>query len=327
MSAPPLIIAIPSKGRLMEAAADYFARSGLAVNRSGGARNYTGTLDGLDGVEVRFMSAVEIASSLISGDIHLGITGRDLLHEQTHEPDEVVAPLSALGFGHADVVVAVPQAWVDVSTMADLGEVTTDFRRRHHRPLRVATKFFSLTRSYFADRGILDYRIVESLGATEGAPAAGTAEIIVDITSSGATLTANKLKILDDGVILNSEAFLTASISAEWSHEALDLVTDVLDRIAARERAGRLSEVRFASNNLDRSALEKAISKCGGTAPYGMPADGDRETVVHVAPQSAYGLINELRALGCDSLTVHRLDYIYTDRNPLFDTLKRELKI
>ncbi len=327
MSKTPLILAIPSKGRLMDAAADYFARSGLAVKRSGGSRNYTGRLDGLDGVEVRFMSAAEIATSLISGDIHLGITGRDLLHEQTHEPDEVVAPLSALGFGHADVVVAVPQAWVDVSTMADLSEVTTDFRARHHRPLRVATKFFSLTRTYFADKGILDYRIVESLGATEGAPAAGTAEIIVDITSSGATLTANKLKILDDGVILNSEAFLTASVGADWSDAALALAADVLDRIAARERAGRLSEVRFACNDIARSALEKVISKSGGTTPYGMPVDGDRETVIHIAPERAYGLITDLRGLGCNSLTVHRLDYIYTDKNPLFDALKLKLKI
>jgi ATP phosphoribosyltransferase len=311
----------------MEASAEYFAASGLAVNRTGGSRNYIGSLSGIEGVEVRFMSAAEIATGLIAGDVHLGITGRDLLHEQTQEPDDVVAPLSALGFGHADVVVAVPQSWIDVSTMADLAEVTTDFRASHHRPLRVATKFFSLTRAFFADNGILDYRIVESLGATEGAPAAGTAEIIVDITSSGATLEANKLKILEDGVILNSEAFLTASIGAPWPKEALDLAASILDRIAARERAVRLSEVRFAAQQLDGADLEKNLAKFAATLPFGMPGEGEQETVVHIVSQQAYGLVAKLRSLGCTSLSVHQLDYVYTDKNPLFEALKVELKI
>lgn len=191
-----LILALPSKGRLMEAAEEYFLEAGLKIQRHGGMRRYQGAIKGIDGVEVRFLSASEIASGLIKGDIHLGITGRDLLHEKVPEPDTCVAPLSALNFGHADVIVAVPEAWLDVDTMADLVEVAAEIRQESGPMLRVATKFVNMTRSFFAAHGLVDYRIVESLGATEGAPAAGTAEAIVDITSSGATLTANHLKIL-----------------------------------------------------------------------------------------------------------------------------------
>jgi ATP phosphoribosyltransferase len=119
------------------------------------------------------------------------------------------AILARLGFGRADVVVAVPDSWIDVDTMADLDDVAADFRHRHGRRLRIATKYWRLTQRFFSQlHGIQVYRIVESLGATEGAPAAGQADVIVDITTSGSTLRANRLKVLSDGVILRSEACL-----------------------------------------------------------------------------------------------------------------------
>src|SRR6202044_2264126 len=121
---------------------------------------------------------------------------------------------------NANVVVAVPQAWIDVKTMADLEDVASAFRARRGERMRVATKYINLTRHFFAERHVTDYRIVESLGATEGAPAAGGAELIVDITTTGATLAANALKILDDGVILRSQANLVASLAANWSASA-----------------------------------------------------------------------------------------------------------
>ncbi len=124
-------------------------------------------------------------------------------------PDDTsVQILLKLGFGPADVVVAVPECWLDVATMADLDEIAESFYERHGRRLRAATKYHNLTRRFFAEKGVTGYRIVESLGATEGAPAAGIAEIIVDITTTGSTLAANSLKILDDGVILKSSAVL-----------------------------------------------------------------------------------------------------------------------
>ncbi|MBI2717906.1 MAG: ATP phosphoribosyltransferase [Rhizobiales bacterium] len=215
-----LTLAIPSKGRLMEAAAERLARAGLAIERLGAKRGYRGRLAGLDTVEVAFLSASEIAQKLKDGKVDLGITGADLLHETIAPGDPSTKILLGLGFGPANVVVAVPECWLDVASMADLDEVSESFYERHGRRLRVATKYHNLTRRFFAEKGVTGYRIVESLGATEGAPAAGLAEIIVDITTTGSTLAANHLKILDDGVILKSTAVFAATRAASTDPRA-----------------------------------------------------------------------------------------------------------
>jgi ATP phosphoribosyltransferase len=199
-----LTIGIPSKGRLMESAAALFEKAGYKIERLGMDRGYRGKLSGLEHVEIAFLSASEIASNLKDGKIEAGITGEDLLREAMPNPDIALR----LGFGSANVVVAVPECWLDVAVMADLDDVAEQFYKNHGRRLRVATKYLNLTRRFFAEKGVTGYRIVESLGATEGAPGAGTAELIVDITTSGATLQANQLKILDDGLILGSCAVL-----------------------------------------------------------------------------------------------------------------------
>ena len=207
-----ITLAIPSKGRLMEATAELLAKAGFTIDRLGADRGYRGVLRGLDGVEIAFLSASEIAQNLRDGKVDLGVTGQDLLIEKIAPDDEAVQLLVRLGFGPADVVVAVPECWLDVATMADLDEIAESFYERHGRRLRVATKYHNLTRRFFAEQGVTGYRIVESLGATEGAPAAGIAEIIVDITTTGSTLAANAMKILDDGVILKSCAVLAGRV-------------------------------------------------------------------------------------------------------------------
>jgi ATP phosphoribosyltransferase len=218
-----LILALPSKGRLMEQCANAFAKVGLAVSKSGSARGYQGEIAGWPDVEVSFVSSSEIAQFLRSGKCHLGVTGEDLLREQIADCDERVRFIAPLGFGFADVVVAAPDCWIDVRRMGDLEEMSASYYRVHGRRIRVATKYMNMTRRFFATKGITGYRIVESLGATEGAPAAGLAELIVDITTTGATLRDNGLRVLDDGVILKSQANLCASKSATWTpaHEAL----------------------------------------------------------------------------------------------------------
>jgi ATP phosphoribosyltransferase len=203
-----LTLAMPSKGRLLEAAEARFERAGLAVERTGLERGYQGRIADLEDVEVTFLSAVEIAQALKDGSIALGVTGEDLLRDAVPDGAGAIEVILRLGFGQADVVVAVPQCWLDVATMADLDDVAVVFHARHGRRLRIATKYPALTRRWFAEKGVTGYRIVESAGATEGAPAAGTAEAIVDITTTGSTLRANRLKVLDDGVILKSEAVL-----------------------------------------------------------------------------------------------------------------------
>ncbi|MBX8825929.1 ATP phosphoribosyltransferase [Ochrobactrum sp. SFR4] len=205
-------LALPSKGRLKEQTIAVMAKAGLHVVLPEDDRNYRARIEGVDDVDILFLSASEIARELGYGTVDLGVTGEDLIRETLARADEKVQIETQLGFGHADVIVAVPEVWHDVATMADLDDVAADFRQRHGRRLRIATKYWRLTQQFFSQKhGIQVYRIVESLGATEGAPAAGSADIIVDITSTGSTLRANRLKILDDGIMLKSQACLVSA--------------------------------------------------------------------------------------------------------------------
>ena len=211
-----ITIALPSKGRMKEDSAAIFQRAGMKIVAVGNDRSYRGRVEGVDDIEIAFLSASEISRELGAGSVDFGVTGEDLVREGLADADARVEFCARLGFGHADVIVAVPDIWLDVETMADLGDVAAEFRTRHGRRLAIATKYWRLTQQFFSgSHGIQLYRIVESLGATEGAPAAGQADIIVDITSTGSTLRANHLKILSDGVILRSEACLVRARKPE----------------------------------------------------------------------------------------------------------------
>ena len=203
-----ILLALPSKGRLMEKTQELFMQAGLPILRGDTVREYRAVLREIPQIEIVFLSAQESVIALRDGAVDMAVSGEDLLHETLEEPEKTCQTMLKLGFGQTDVVVAVPRCWMDVATMADLEEVAIAFHARHRRRLRVATKYISLTRRWFLEMGISGYRSVESLGATEGTPAAGTAEVVVDITTTGATLRANGLKILDDGLILRSEAAL-----------------------------------------------------------------------------------------------------------------------
>ncbi len=227
-----ITIALPSKGRMKEDASAVFQRAGMKIVAVGNDRSYRGRVEGVDDIEIAFLSASEISREVGAGTVDFGVTGEDLVREELADADARVEFSARLGFGHADVIVAVPEIWYDVDTMADLADVAADFRARHGRRLAIATKYWRLTQSFFSgSHGIQLYRIVESLGATEGAPAAGQADIIVDITSTGSTLRANHLKILSDGVILRSEACLVRNRKPE--HEGNATVERIISAIRA----------------------------------------------------------------------------------------------
>ncbi|MBO6755182.1 MAG: ATP phosphoribosyltransferase [Roseibium sp.] len=316
-----LTIAIPSKGRLQENTNGFFARAGLKVLRPGGARNYRGAVKGLPGVEIAFLSASEIAGALADGTVHFGVTGLDLVHESIADPDRAIHLVTPLGFGQADVVVAVPKAWIDVDTMADLNDVASDFRSRHGRRLRVATKYVTLTRAYFARHGIADYRIVESAGATEGTPAAGAAELIVDITTTGATLEANNLKILTDGVILKSQAHLVASVAADWNGDALGAARAVLDRVCAEETARDMRRIRASLK--DKKAAIAATADLGAT-PF---SDSEGTGVLELlCPKSKVAdCAGLLISHGAERVTAEAVEYIFRADNPLYEPLAAKL--
>lgn len=256
-----LTIAIPSKGRLKDNAEAWLAASGFKLRQKGGGRGYSAELGGLPDADVMLLSAREIAQGLIEGQLHIGITGEDLLHDLAGSFERDVSVLRRLGFGGADVIVAVPASWLDVDTMADLEAAGALFRQRHGRRMRVATKYLKLTRQFFAAKAVGEYRLIESPGATEAAPAAGTAEVIVDITSTGATLKANDLKILDDGVILESQASLVGAQTANWSDEALATLRVFLDGVEATAEAKSMSRLEADSPIPESKLSELGLTK------------------------------------------------------------------
>jgi len=316
----PLIIAVPSKGRLQENANGFFDRAGLKIIRPGGQRNYRGAIAGIDGVEIAFLSASEISRELAAGTVHLGVTGLDQIRETIADPDAAAHVITPLGFGHADLVVAVPEAWIDVRSMTDLYDVASDFRHRHGRRLAIATKYVHLTRDFFASHGIADYRIVESQGATEGAPASGAAELIVDITTTGSTLTANHLKILSDGVILRSQACLIAALNAGWSEEHQARLRQILDRVSAEELARTTREIR-ASIKLDAAQQAQAVSDFGCFDV----AQADGRMSLHCPQNNVNACLDWLRGLGADTVTISRHDYVFRSANDLYDALVPKL--
>lgn len=319
-----LILAVPSKGRIMEDAYDFFKAIGTPVKRPRSAREYVGQIANVPSVDVRFMSSSEIAAALHTGAIHIGVTGEDLLREKapsTDVFDENIVLIKALGFGFADLVVAIPNAWIDVRTMSDLEDITHDFRARHHRPLRIATKYLALTRAFFAANGISDYRIVESSGATEGAPAAGLAEAIVDITTTGATLAANNLRIIQDGVMLKSEVQMAAARKAVWTGPQRQALARILGRVSAHETAETSQIIRFR-HAIDAADLKNLISdNPGAKVMDATPFGGE----ILCANAQVDAVVTALRASGSSDITVDRAQYIFTDASPLFDAVNQKL--
>jgi ATP phosphoribosyltransferase len=214
-----LKLGVPSKGRLMEKTFDWFGARGISLRKSGSDREYAAAVDGFEGLELVLLSAGEIPRELESGNIHLGVTGSDLVREKLANWDSRVAELAPMGFGGADLIVAVPQAWVDVNTLDDLDATAAAFRQKHGFRLRIATKYHRLVREFLREQGVADYQIVDSQGATEGTVKNETAEAIADITSTGETLRANGLKILDDGLIHASQATLFRGRRNDWTDE------------------------------------------------------------------------------------------------------------
>ena len=224
-----LRIAIPAKGRLLADAVNWFQSKGIEISMPGSVREYSGVVTGAGEVEVLRISASEIPGGLVNGDYHIGITGTDLVHEKIPAWKTHVEEIALLGFGRADLVVAVPKVWVDVRTLDDLDEVAAQFRSRHGRRLRIATKYRSLLREFLGRNGVADYQIVLSQGATEGSVANQTAEAIADIVSTGETMRVNGLKPIEDGVILRSQATLYLSNNARLNRlERLSLKQLVL---------------------------------------------------------------------------------------------------
>ena len=312
-----LIFAIPSKGRLKEQVEAWLRDCGLSLQVSGGARGYVAELKGAPDVQVRLLSAGDIAEALDAGEVHLGVTGEDLLRERGPEIDRRALLLRPLGFGRADLVVAAPKSWLDVDTMADLEEVAHDYLARTGRRLRVATKYLAQTRAWFARHGVVDYRITESSGATEGAPASGAAELVVDITTTGATLAANGLKVLSDGLILRSQAQLAASLKAAWSKPQLAAAERLLRIVEARTAALASATLTWPATGTPAEAKVVDALVAAGASP--------RPNGLLIAAKAAAAAARALTAAGLGPVTVAQPDFVFDVECDAFAELKNQV--
>ncbi|MDT8854586.1 ATP phosphoribosyltransferase [Paracoccaceae bacterium Fryx2] len=233
-----LKIGVPSKGRLMEKTFEWFGARGITMRQAGAEREYSGAVEGIGGVDLVLLSAGEIPRELAAGRVHLGVTGSDLVRDKLADWPAQVAELAPLGFGHADLIIAVPACWIDVDTLDDLDAAAAAFRAAHGHRLRIATKYHRLVREFLTANGVADYQLVDSQGATEGTVKNLTAEAIADITSSGETLRANHLKVLSDGLVHQSQAVLFASRSADWEAGNRAVLAGLAGRIGVAVPAG-----------------------------------------------------------------------------------------
>jgi len=317
MSASPLVIGLPSKGRTKEPTEAWLAESGFRLEVEGGERGYRATLAGLPDVQVQLLPASDIAVGVDAGDLHLGVIGEDLLRERGEGVDARVMLVRALGFGRADLVVAAPRSWIDVEDMADVGEVASAYLARTGRRLRVATKYTVQTRAFFARLGIVDYRIVESTGATEGAPGAGTAELIVDITTTGATLRDNGLKVVSDGLILKSQFQLAAGLTADWNAAHLQTVRRFLGAVEARARARRLALLAWPveQGEIAERATEGFLARGASRRANGLLAE----------TEDLFDIATALSAAGVGPVSVTRPEFAFEPVSPAAEALARRL--
>ena len=328
------VLALPSKGRLQEQCINFLSGCGFDVRRVGNGREYVARMVGVDDVDVIFLRPEEIPNRVEQGDAHAGLTGEDLYREYGEGTPTSTLVMSKLGFGGARLVVAVPQSWVDVASMGDLDEAAMLFHQRHGRSLRVATKFTRLTRAFFADSGITEYSLVESSGATEGAPASGVADFVVDLTSTGTTLAENHLKEISGGTVLQTEVCLIASLrNAPWSQKVIAAFEHLVEQIEARIRATSRLVLRFSVPNKASAELKQQLTDKYGCVlslwsetPAPPSAAGRIAVVAYCQRAKLYGVVKFLKSLDAGGIIVDRGEFIFEGSSPAFETFKQALK-
>ncbi len=209
-----LNIGIPSKGRLRKDVLNIFKKNKLNLISERGERDLLGSIKQFKNIKILYLHAREIIERLGDGSLDIGFSGFDLLKESEINTQKKINVLKRYDFGKATLVVAIPDPWIDVQTVADLEEIAFEFKDKKKKRLRVATKYPNLTREFLFSKGVTQFKLIDSLGATEAYPFTGSSEIITDITSTGETLKANNLRILKDGEILRSEACMMISKSS-----------------------------------------------------------------------------------------------------------------
>jgi ATP phosphoribosyltransferase len=327
-------MALPSKG-MEQQTLDFLALCGLKVSRPN-PRQYRATIPALAGLEVMFQRVTDVFDKVAEGSVDLGITGFDVLKEHQREDDGVLTLVEKLGYAGCALVLAVPEGWIDVSSVIDVAEISAEFRRRG-RDLRVATKYPNLTRQFLFNNGINYYTIVESDGALEAAPALNAADIIVDIVSSGVTLRENRLKRVLGGTIVDSEACLIANGSAlRASPEKLEIVRQLLEMIEAQMRSRDFYSLTGNIRGDSAEAVARRVTSHtevaglrGPTISKVYPKLGGEEgwyaATVVVQSKLLLQAIDALRRAGASDVSVLQLRYMFEAKCGTFQALRRKL--
>jgi len=332
-----ITFALPSKGAIAEPTLNFLKDCGLRVDKPN-QRQYTGTLPAISDVTVLFQRVTDILYKVADGTAELGITGLDVVREHPHE--NLIVIHDRLGYGHCSLVVAIPETWVDVETMVDLLDVTLDFREYHHRNIRIATKYATLARQFLHRHGLHHFTLVKAEGAIEAAPTLGYADIIIDVTQTGTTLRENHLKILHDGVILESQVCLIGNRPALQSNpDALDRVRILLEyidgalngrgyyQVTANIQGLNAEDVadKVASNPLTQGLQGPTIAPIYNSN-IDSAVDGKWYTVtIIVSNKNLLTSVEHLRAIGGTQTIVTPVRYVFMEESPTYRTLLQQL--
>lgn len=331
-------LALPSKGAIADPTINFFRDCGLRIEKPN-QRQYTGFLPSIPSIAVLFQRVTDVLYKVADDTAQIGVTGLDIVHEHPH-PDIVVIH-DRLGYGYCSLVVAVPESWVDADNMLDVAEIALDFREHKRRNLRVATKYPTLTRQFFHRQGIHHFTLVNAEGAIEAAPTLGYADIIVDLTQTGTTLRENHLKVIPDGVILESQACLIGNRTALMQRSGvLRDVRVLLEYIDAALNGRNYYQVtaniagESAQAVAEKVALNAATRGLQGPtiAPiFGvdLPPDGSSSwftATIIIAAGDLLQAIEHLRAIGGTQTTVTPVRYVFLEQSPHFVKLVETLQ-
>lgn len=327
-----LRLALPSKGEMEEPTLRFLESCGLAVERPN-VRQYTASIGGLPQALVIFQRSADIPAKVEEGSADLGITGLDSVREFCREGSDLLVLVEDLGYSSCELVVAVPDAWVDVITLSDLVDLSLELREKG-RELRIATKYPRLVQQFFSSHGLTYFTLVESSGAMEAAPTMGYADLIVDLTSSGTTLRENRLRPLVGGTILRSQACLIGNRRSLRGEETLDTTKTILELIEARRRAAGYYSV---TANL-RGSSPEAVARHIMAHPQAAGLQGPTLAKVHspqaqdwyaatvvVPRQHLLVVIEHLRRIGGSGITVTPASYLFADKSLAYEQLLKDL--
>lgn len=326
-------LALPSKGELAEPTEAFLRDAGLKVTRPN-PRQYTGSIISLPGIDVLYQRVKDVVYKVSDNTAQIGIAGLDIVHE--HGTHDLIVIHDQLNYGHCKLSVAVPEAWVDVQSFVDLIEVAQDLRTTQGRNLRIATTFPLLTRDFFHQQGLHHFTIVKAEGAIEAAPTLGYADAIVDLTQSGTTLRENHLKMLPDGIILESQACLIGNRSAlKTSPVLLNLVHQLLDTMDATLNGRQYSQITADIRGDKPAFIAEMVRQNPSTngllgptiAPIYM-SDSDEQwhtLQITVTNRDILDAVNFLRSIGAAHVIIAPVRYLFLEMSPTYTSLLQTL--